>query len=290
MKVYIDGQLYDKADAKISVFDHGLLYGDGIFGGLRIYNRRVFRLSDHLDRFYDNARAILLDVTLPKQELQDAIINLCRVNNLNEGYIRLVATRGVGDLGISPKKCGKASLVIIADSIVLFPKEVYEQGLRMITAPTRRNSHAMVSPTIKSLNYLNNIFAKIEANHVGADDAIMLNQEGHVVECSAMNLFGVKNGKLFTPTTSSGALAGITRRTVLEICEEMQLSAAEVVVTRYDLFTADELFATGTGGEIAPIRELDGRPIGTGKPGPITLKILQRFRELAKTNGVPIPN
>ena len=288
MKIYIDGAFYAKADAKISVFDHGLLYGDGIFEGIRFYNGRVFRLKEHIDRLYDSARAILLDIPLSREEMTEAVLASCRENRLSDGYVRLLVTRGVGDLGLNPKLCPKASVIIIADSIKLYPEELYHNGLEVATCSTRRIAPAALSPSIKSLNYLNNILARLEASAAGAGEGLMLNEQGYVAECTGDNVFVLKNGRLSTPPISAGALRGITRDVVIEIAAELGYSVGEPNLTRYDLFTADECFLTGTAAEIIPAVKLDGRPIGTGKPGPVTARFIERFRELTRTTGTPI--
>lgn len=285
-KIYIDGAFYAESEAKISVFDHGLLYGDGIFEGIRFYNGRVFRLEEHIDRLYDSARAILLKIPLTKEEMCAAVVESCRVNELRDGYVRLVVTRGVGDLGLNPKLCPKATVIIIAATIKLYPEELYQKGLDVVTCATRRIAPGALSPTVKSLNYLNNIMAKIEAG--GAGEGLMLNEQGYVAECTGDNVFVIKNGQIFTPPISAGALRGITREVVFEIAEELGYKVTEPNVTRYDLFTADECFLTGTAAEIIPAVTLDHRPIGDGKPGPITAKFIERYRELVRASGAPI--
>ncbi len=285
-KIYIDGTFYAEADAKISVFDHGLLYGDGIFEGIRFYNGRVFKLEEHIDRLYDSARAILLTIPMSKAEMCDAVIQSCRENNLRDGYIRLVVTRGVGDLGLNPKLCPRASVIIIAASIKLYPEELYQNGLDVVTCSTRRIAPGALSPSVKSLNYLNNILAKIEAGNAG--EGLMLNEQGYVAECTGDNIFVIKGNKIITPHISSGALCGITRAVVFQIAEELGYSITEPNLTRYDIYTADECFLTGTAAEIIPVVTLDNRPIGDGKPGCITAKFIARFRELTRSTGAPI--
>jgi len=285
-KIYIDGVFYPEADAKISVFDHGLLYGDGIFEGIRFYNGRVFKLEEHIARLYDSARAIALTIPLSKAEMTEATLEICRQNGLRDGYIRLVVTRGVGDLGLNPKNCPKASIIIIAAAIKLYPEELYRNGLTVVTCATRRVAPGAFSPAIKSLNYLNNILAKIEAGEAG--EGLMLNEQGYVAECTGDNIFILKNGRLFTPPTSAGALGGITRNVVLEIAQEFGMSINEVNLTRYDLFTADEFFLTGTAAEIIPVVSLDTRPIGDGVPGPLTAKFIKRYHELTQASGTSI--
>jgi branched-chain amino acid aminotransferase len=288
MKIYIDGQFFPEADAKVSVFDHGLLYGDGIFEGIRFYNGRVFRLEDHLDRLWDSARAICLTIPMTKEELAEATLETIRQNGLHDGYIRLVVTRGVGDLGLNPKLCKKATVIIIAANIALYPPELYEKGLNVVTCGTRRTSPAALSAAVKSLNYLNNIMAKIEADRAGAGEGLMLNEEGYVAECTGDNIFVLKRGEWFTPPVSAGGLRGITRQAVLEIAAEFGVKATETNLTRYDLYTADECFLTGTAAEIIPMVQLDYRLIGDGKPGVMTHRFIARFRELTQSSGTPI--
>jgi len=288
LQIYIDGSFYPEGEAKVSVFDHGLLYGDGIFEGIRIYNGRVFRLQEHLERLWDSAKAICLTIPMTLPEMEAALLETIRRNGLHDGYIRLVVTRGVGNLGLSPDRCPKASVIIIAATIQLYPKEKYEVGMEMVTCSTRRCSPAALSPAVKSLNYLNNIMAKIEANHAGADEGVMLNEEGYVAECTGDNLFILRGGEVLTPPISSGALRGITRRVVFEICAELGIPIREANLTRYDIYTADECFLTGTAAEVIAAIRLDTRPIGDGKPGQITNKIIARFREVAGSTGTPI--
>jgi branched-chain amino acid aminotransferase len=288
MKIYIDGKYCDERDAKISVFDHGLLYGDGIFEGIRAYNGRVFKLKEHIDRLFYSAKAILLKIPMAHQQIMAAVVETCRRNRVRDGYIRLVVTRGVGTLGLGPNRCKNPSVIIIAGKIQLYPKELYQRGMDLITVPTTRNLHSAINPAIKSLNYLNNILAKIEANNAGCEEAIMLNSEGFVAECTGDNLFIVKEGHLFTPPLSAGALYGITRRVVMELAAESGLKVSEPNLTRYDLFNADECFLTGTGAEVVPVVKIDGRVIGTGKPGPVTRKLEARYHALTKASGEPI--
>jgi len=288
MKVFIDGKYYDELDAKISVFDHGLLYGDGVFEGIRAYNRRVFKLKDHIDRLFNSARAILLEIPMSPEEVTNAVLEACRENKIRNGYIRLVVTRGRGTLGLNPKSCKRPSVIVIADKIQLYPPEFYQRGLDIITVPTTRNLHSALNPAIKSLNYLNNILAKIEANNGRCEEAVMLNAEGFVAECTGDNLFIVKNGELFTPPLSAGALYGITRQTVIELAGEAGLKVSEPNLTRYDLFNADECFLVGTGAELIPVVNIDVRVIGTGKPGPITRRLEEDYHALTKVSGEPI--
>lgn len=287
--IYLDGKLVPEADAKISVFDHGLLYGDGIFEGIRIYNGRVFRLAEHLKRLYDCARAICLTIPISIEEMEEATLKTVGANGLRDGYIRLVVTRGVGSLGLNPYQCPKASVFIIASTIKLYPAEHYDNGLKLITCATRRPAPAALSPQVKSLNYLNNVMAKIEALQAGCDEGIMLNEQGYVAECTGDNVFIIKNGAVFTPTISSGALDGITRRAVMElITGKLGLVCNEVTMTRFDVYTSDECFLTGTAAEVIPVVEYDRRPIGSGKPGPVTVELVKLFKQLANSEGAAV--
>ncbi len=288
MKVYIDGTLLDREHAKISVFDHGLLYGDGVFEGIRFYEGRVFRLEEHVDRLFDSAKAICLQPTLDKAEMTAAVLETIRANELRDGYVRLVVTRGEGNLGLSPEHCPRATVIVIAAAITLYPAEMYANGLKVVTCATRRIPHGALSPMVKSLNYLNNVLAKIEATHAGAGEGLMLNEQGYVAECTGDNVFIVKRGKIYTPPIASGALAGITREVAFELAAAAGLEISEPEMTRYDIYTADECFLTGTAAEVIPVAELDRRPIGDGKPGPVTRDLIARFRELTGTTGTPI--
>jgi len=288
MRIYVDGKYYGEKNARISVFDHGLLYGDGIFEGIRAYNGRVFKLQEHIDRLFYSAKAILLTIPLAHAEIMQAVVRTCRLNKLRDGYIRLVVTRGVGGLGLNPNRCKLPSVIIIADRIQLYPVALYERGMDIITVPTTRNLHSALNPAIKSLNYLNNILAKIEANNGGCEEAIMLNAEGFVSECTGDNVFIVKANQLLTPPLSAGALYGITRGVVLELGRECGLNSGETNLTRYDLFNADECFLTGTGAELIPIVKIDGRVIGTGRPGPVTKSLVAKYKALTKISGEPI--
>jgi len=288
MKIYVDGKYQSERDAKVSVFDHGLLYGDGVFEGIRAYNGRVFKLKEHIDRLFCSAKAILLTIPMSPRAVMEAVLETCRRNKVRDGYIRLVVTRGVGTLGLNPNRCKRPSVIIIAGKIQLYPEEFYEKGLEIITVPTTRNLHSALNPAIKSLNYLNNILAKIEANNAGCEEAIMLNAEGFVAECTGDNLFLVKNGRLSTPPLSAGALYGITRGVVIELAREEGLPVSEPNLTRYDVFNADECFLTGTGAELIPVVKVDGRIIGRGKPGPITQKLERKYRALTQVSGEPI--
>ena len=288
MKIFIDGQYYDEQNAKISVFDHGLLYGDGIFEGIRAYNGRVFRLKEHIDRLFYSAKAILLNMPMSHAEICKSVVETCRQNNIRDGYIRLLVTRGAGGLGLNPNKCKSPSVIVIADKIQLYPVEYYEKGLTIITVPTTRNLHSALNPAIKSLNYLNNILAKIEANNGGCEEAIMLNAEGFVAECTGDNIFIVKGNQLFTPPLSAGALYGITRGVVMDLARHAGLQVSEPNLTRYDLFNADECFLTGTGAEVVPVVKIDGRVIGSGIPGPRTRELVKKYHELVQSSGEPI--
>jgi branched-chain amino acid aminotransferase len=286
LKVYIDGKFYEKDDAKISVFDHGLLYGDGVFEGIRSYSRLVFKMKEHIDRLYQSARTIMLSIPLSKKEIENAVISTLKENNLSDAYIRLVVTRGAGDLGLDPRKCKKPTVFVITDNILLYPEKYYKNGLELITVSTRRNIPEALNPQIKSLNYLNNILAKIEAVNSGFEEAIMLNAHGYVLECTGDNIFVVKDGELITPPAYLGALEGITRNAVLDIAYSEKIKFSEKVLTRHGLFNADECFLTGTAAEIIPVINIDKRVIGSGSPGRITMKLMEEFRKLTQKDGV----
>jgi branched-chain amino acid aminotransferase len=288
MKIYLDGKFVDAADAKVSVFDHGLLYGDGVFEGIRLYGGNVFRLDEHLERLEYSAKAILLDLPLTRAEWSEAVCETCRQNGLQDGYIRLVVTRGVGDLGLAPWLCAKPSYFIIASKISLYPPEYYENGLAIVTVPTRRIGPASLPATIKSLNYLNNILGKIEAKQAGCLEAIMLNDQGFVAEATADNVFIVHKGEILTPSASQGALKGITRSAIIGIAKDLGIPEREANLTRYDLWCSDECFLTGSGAEVIPVVKLDGRVIGTGKPGPVTQKVMAEFKKRVLTDGTRI--
>jgi len=270
------------------VFDHGLLYGDGVFEGIRAYHGRVFKLKEHIDRLFYSAKAILLDIPMTHRQLMDATVEACRRNSITDGYIRLVVTRGAGTLGLNPNRCSNPQVIIIADKIQLYPPSLYKKGMEIVTVATTRNHHNAVNPAIKSLNYLNNILAKIEANTAGYEEAIMLNAEGYVAECTGDNVFIIKGNQMYTPALSSGALHGITRQTAIDLVGEMGIPTTEPNLTRYDLYNADECFLTGTGAEIVPVVKIDERVIGNGKPGPVTKKLVKAYKELTKVNGEPI--
>jgi len=282
LKVYIDGQLVEKEDAKISVFDHGVLYGDGVFEGIRAYNGKVFRMKKHIDRLYDSAAAIELAVPINKQELADAIEQTLKANKLTDAYIRVIVTRGSGNLGLNPRTCRQPCIIIITDSITLYPVELYENGMHIITAATVRNHPNALDPKIKSMNYLNNILAKIEALNAGKMEAVMMNSNGYVAECTGDNIFIVKDGIINTPPSSAGILMGITRGVVIELTAKSGFQLFESNLTRYDLYSADECFLTGTAAELIPVVNIDGRQLGTGKPGPITLTLLDEFHKLVR--------
>ena len=288
LTIFLDGKFVPESEAKISVFDHGLLYGDGIFEGIRFYNGRVFRLEEHTDRLWDSARSICLEIPMSKEAMDEALLETIRQNGLRDGYIRQIVTRGIGNLGLNPAQCKRPSVIIIATTIALYPEEAYRTGLTVVTCATRRMNAAALNPAVKSLNYLNNVMARIEANLAGADEALMLNDAGNVAECTADNVFVIKKGKVFTPPITAGALRGITRGVAIEVAEELGLEVVETDITRHDVFIADECFLTGTAAEVIPVIKADGRVIGTGKAGPLTGKIIARFRELVRETGTPI--
>jgi branched-chain amino acid aminotransferase len=288
MKIYLDGKFVDEADAKVSVFDHGLLYGDGVFEGIRLYGGNVFRLEEHLERLEYSAKAILLDLPLTREKMSWATCETCRQNGLRDAYIRLVVTRGVGDLGLAPWLCAKPTMFVIASKISLYPQEYYDNGLSIVTVPTRRINPAALPPTIKSLNYMNNILGKIEAKQFGALEAIMLNDQGYVAECTADNVFIVHKGEIVTPAASQGALRGVTRSAIFDIAKELGVPVREANMTRYDVWCADECFLTGSGAEVIPVVKLDGRQIASGRPGPITQRVLAAFRQRVLIEGTRI--
>ena len=287
MKIYINGKFYEKQEAKISVFDRGLLYGDGVFEGIRSYSRMVFKLREHIDRLFESAHSIMLDIPMTKSQMVRAVIDTLKTNKLNDAYIRLIVARGEGDLGLDPRKCrGQATVIIIADKIMLYPEKFYKEGLSIITVPTVRNLPEALNPQIKSLNYLNNILAKIEAVNSGYDEAIMLDSLGFVAECTGDNIFIVKNNHLYTPPQCMGTLRGITRDAILEIAKRSRVAVHEHVITRHEVYISDECFLTGTAAEIIPVVRVDGRIIGTGRPGSMTFKLMKKFKELTKKSGV----
>jgi len=286
MKIYINGKFYGKDDAKVSVFDHGLLYGDGVFEGIRVYNRLVFKLKEHIDRLYESAHSIMLRIPLSKNEFIAAITETLKENKLEDAYLRVIVTRGEGDLGLDPRKCkGKESVIIIADKIALYPEKLYREGMEIITVSTTRNAHEAMNPQIKSLNYLNNIMAKIEATNSGYEEALMLNDQGYVAECTGDNIFVVRKNELYTPPECMGALNGVTRETVLDIARKSNIVTHEHVFTRHELYISEECFLTGTAAEIIPVVKVDGRLIGHGKPGNVTLGLMKKFKELTKEEG-----
>jgi len=286
LKVYINGGYFEKEEAKISVFDHGLLYGDGVFEGIRSYDRLVFKLEEHVDRLYESSQGIMLNISLSKKDMIKAVVKTLRLNKLDNAYIRLVVTRGIGDLGLDPRKCKSASIIIITDNIKLYPEKLYKEGLSIITVPTPRNIPEALNPQIKSLNYLNNILAKIEAINSGYEEALMFTAHGCVAECTGDNIFIIKNNNLITPPAYLGILKGITRACVMNIAEKKDMAVKEEVITRHNIFTADECFLTGTAAEIIPVVCVDKRVIGDGKPGEITLNLMKEFRKATKTDGI----
>jgi branched-chain amino acid aminotransferase len=281
-KIYINGKLYDKADAKISVYDHGLLYGDGVFEGIRVYNGKVFRLREHVERLYESARHIQLEIPISREKMAEAINSTVLANGRQEGYIRALVTRGAGSLGLDPGKTSDPQVIIIVEDIALYPRELYDRGLDIITAGTIRNHPDALNPRIKSLNYLNNIIAKMEAIQAGCLEALMLNHKGEVSECTGDNIFIIKRGTLKTPPLDAGILEGVTRNAVLELARAVQMPVQEVALTRHDIYTADECFLTGTAAEVIPVVKCDGRLIGNGHPGPLTKQLRERFHELTR--------
>jgi len=288
MKVFVDGKFVDEKKAVVSVFDHGLLYGDGVFEGIRAYNGRVFKLSEHVDRLFYSAKAILLKIPMSHRAICEAVRAACKRNKIRDGYIRLVVTRGAGTLGLDPNRCSNPQVIIIADKIQLYPETFYKKGLEIVTVPTTRNHTNAVNPAIKSLNYLNNILAKIEAINAGCVEAIMLNSQGFVAECTGDNVFMLKGGQLLTPPLAAGALYGITRSVAIELAESLGIEAKEPNLTRYDLYNADEVFITGTAAEVVPVVKIDGRQIGSGKPGKLTKKLIKAYQDLTNSTGEAI--
>jgi branched-chain amino acid aminotransferase len=286
MQVYVNGSFVPAEQASVSVFDHGFLYGDGVFEGFRVYDWNIFRLPEHVRRLYDSAQCLLLTMPLDPAAMTAAIVETVRRRGLPDQYVRVVVSRGRGDLGLDPRLCQAPSVIIIADTIALYPEHVYTDGVELATVATRRTPAWALDPRIKTLNYLNNIMAKIEARQAGAMEAVMLNAEGYVAECTADNIFLVRQQRLLTPSTAAGALRGVTRDSVLEIARELEIPSAEELLTRYDLYTADECFMTGTGAEIVPVVRIDGRRIGAGRPGALTAAIRQRFAILCRHDGV----
>ena len=287
MKVFISGKLYEEEDASISVFDHGLLYGDGVFEGIRIYKKRIFLLNEHIDRLFNSAKAIALDIPVSKEELCNNVIETCKANDIEDGYIRLVITRGKGTLGLNPYLCSKPEIIIITAKIQLYPEELYRDGLKIVTVGTVRNHPEAINPKIKSLNYLNNVLAKIEAINSGCLECIMLNHKGEVCEASGDNIFLVSNNIIKTPSVNSGALVGLTRNKVIDISRNNEFKVSEESISRYDLYTADEVFLTGTAAEIISVVEIDKRKIGNGKPGKITKKLSELYTDYTSNSGIP---
>ncbi len=282
-QVYINGTLYNKEDAKISVYDHGLLYGDGVFEGIRSYGSKVFRLTEHLDRLWDSAKAIWLEIPISKQQMAKAIEDTLAVNGITDGYVRVVVSRGSGTLGLDPNKCSDPQVIIIADRITLYPEELYQKGLEIVTVSTVRNHPAALNPRVKSLNYLNNILAKIEGLQAGCIEALMLNHKGEVAECTGDNLFVVRNGRISTPPKEAGILEGITREVVISLAGELDVQVQQVPLTKHDVYIAHECFLTGTAAEVVPVVKVDSRTIGDGIPGKITRQLMARFRKLTRS-------
>lgn len=288
LKIWYDGNLVDESEAKVSVFDHGLLYGDGVFEGIRFYNGKVFRLAEHVERLFDSSKAIMLELPWSRDEVIDHTLKTIRANQLVDGYVRLLVTRGVGSLGLSPESCDRPSMIIIAADIQLYPQSDYEVGLKVVTCATRRPTHSSLSPQVKSLNYLNNVMAKVEAQRAGAREGLMLNEQGYVAECTGDNVFIVKKGVVYTPPVSDGGLDGITRGVIFELAEQLGVLLKQKTMTRFDIMTADECFLTGTAAEVIPAVELDHRAIGDGIPGPMTAKFIEAYRALVHNSETPI--
>ncbi|SMO38033.1 branched-chain-amino-acid transaminase [Melghirimyces algeriensis] len=283
--VFMNGKYVKQTEASVSIFDHGFLYGDGVFEGIRVYEGNVFRLKEHLERLYESARSILLEIPYPIGELEKYVLETVQRNRLTNAYIRLVVSRGVGELCLDPSKCSDPQVIIIADQVKMFPKEMYDKGLKVVTVPTRRNIPDALNPKIKSLNYLNNVLVKIEANQAGVGEALMLNSDGYVAEGSGDNIFIIKRGRLYTPPCYVGALDGITRQAIMDLCKRLGYQVIEEPFTRHDVFVADECFLTGTAAEVIAVVDVDGRKIGDGQPGPITRHLLQEFRKLVTVDG-----
>ncbi len=286
--IYLNGEFVGKENAKVSVYDHGFLYGDGIFEGIRIYNGNIFKCVEHLQRLYDSAKSIMLDIPLNQQEMQDVLIESVRKNGLKDGYIRLIVSRGPGDLGLDPRRSPRANVIVIVEQLAIYPEEAYVDGLKIVSVSTRRNVPDALNPKIKSLNYLNNILVKIQANLAGVGEALMLNSQGFVAEGSGDNIFIVKNGVLFTPPSYIGALEGITRAAIMKIAQEIGYALKEEPFTLHDVYVADEVFLTGTAAEVIAVREVDARTIGEGKAGPITTRLLKEFRSIVQKDGVQV--
>ncbi|WCF09743.1 branched-chain-amino-acid transaminase [Paenibacillus thiaminolyticus] len=286
--IYLNGQYVTKENATISVYDHGFLYGDGIFEGIRVYSGNIFKCREHLERLYDSAKSIMLDIPLPLEEMQDAMVETIRRNELRDGYIRLIVSRGAGNLGLDPRRCPQASVIIIVEQLAIYPEEAYRNGLRTVSVSQRRNIPDALNPKIKSLNYLNNILVKIQANLADVGEAIMLNAQGYVAEGSSDNIFVIKKGVVYTPPCYLGALEGITRASIMELCGKLGYTLKEEPFTLHDVYVADEVFFTGTAAEVIAVREVDGRIIGSGQAGPMTLNLLKHFREIVTQDGVKV--
>ncbi len=288
LMICLQGKMVAEEEARVSVFDHGLLYGDGVFEGIRVYQGKIFRLPEHVERLYQSAHTLMLKIPISSEQMQKLVVETVRANNLPDAYIRVVVTRGAGDLGLDPRKCPEPTYFIIASKIQLYPEELCRQGITIITVPTRRTGVEMLNPGVKSLNYLNNILAKIEGNNAGVPESLMLNSDGMVLECTGDNIFLIKNRELVTPPLYLGILDGITRNAVLNLASEFNLTGHEEPFTRHNLFNADEVFLTGTAAEIVPVVEIDGRVVGEGKPGEHTLRLRERFHRLTEEEGVPV--
>ncbi|RAP28913.1 branched-chain-amino-acid transaminase [Brevibacillus laterosporus] len=286
--IYLNGEFVEKENAKISVYDHGFLYGDGIFEGIRVYNGNIFRLQEHIERLYESALSIMLVIPMKIEEMMDAVVETVRKNELRDAYIRLVISRGDGDLGLDPRSCKQANVVIIVEQLRLFPQELYETGLKIVTVPTRRNKPDALNPKIKSLNYLNNVMVRMEASMAGVSEALMLNSEGYVTEGSGDNIFLVKKGVIYTPPTYLGALDGITRQAIMDIARKLEYVIKEEPFTRHDVYIADEVFLTGTAAEVISVSEVDARVIRDGKPGPVTKQLLEEFRRYVQEDGAKV--
>lgn len=286
--IYLNGEFVKKEDAKVSVYDHGFLYGDGVFEGIRSYNGNVFRLEEHLERLYDSAKSVMLEIPHTFEELTNIVTETLRRNDLRDAYIRLVVSRGAGNLGLDPLSCPRPSVIVIAEALSLFPKALYETGIEIVSVATRRSRSDVLSPKVKSLNYMNNILVKIEANLAGVPEALMLNDQGYVAEGSADNIFIVRKNKLLTPPGYVGALEGITRNAIMEVANEKGYDMQEAVFTRHDVYVADEVFLTGTAAEVIAVVKVDGRVIGDGVPGPVTNDLLSSFRQLVQEDGVKV--
>lgn len=286
--IYLNGQYVTKENATISVYDHGFLYGDGIFEGIRVYGGNIFKCREHLERLYDSAKSIMLDIPLTLEEMQDAMVETIRRNELQDGYIRLIVSRGAGNLGLDPRRCPQASVIIIVEQLAIYPEEAYRNGLRTVSVSQRRNIPDALNPKIKSLNYLNNILVKIQANLADVGEAIMLNAQGYVAEGSSDNIFIIKKGVVYTPPCYLGALEGITRAAIMELCGKLGYTLKEEPFTLHDVYVADEVFFTGTAAEVIAVREVDGRIIGSGQAGPMTLNLLKHFREIVTQDGVKV--